>query len=251
MTAPEHAQIAILGSCVSRDLLRVSLSDEAECPLYIARQSIISFGSRVSENKPEQPEFPHNFQLASYRSDIAGSGLLQVTRLPVVDVLLIDMVDERHGVYVSPLGEVMTRSIDGISTGVYDGLTNWEHKPFGSPEHLEAFSAKAVDLRDELKKAGLFEKTVVILTPWATHLTTGEETPLSMGKSAAWANSVLPAYEQVYEDLGFNTIRPDPVTVVGDPHHQWGAAAFHYVQAFYDSLAEQIRPFMMKALADR
>lgn len=251
MTEVKYAQVAILGSCVSRDLVRISLSEEAKCPLYIARQSILSYGRPATENKPAEPSFNHPFQLTSYRSDVNGTGLKQVLRASKdIDVLLIDLVDERHGVFASPLGEVITQSIDGMKTGLYDTLDGWEHVPFGTPDHLRAFAQQAEMMRDQLAKAELFDRTIVILAPWATHLSTGERTPWSMGKTAEWANSVLPDYEQVFEDLGYQTVRPDPETVVGDPEHQWGPAPFHYIKNFYDSLAAQIRPFT-KAHASR
>lgn len=248
MTANEPAEVAILGSCVSRDLLRISMKGEAQCPLYVARQSFLSFGKPVTDNKPTEPEFPAQFQLASYRSDINGSGLKRVLKVSKdIDLLLIDIVDERHGVYISPLGEVLTRSIDSMATGIYDTLSDWKQLSFGTPEHLQAFKNRAALVKQTLVEANLFDRTVAILAPWATHMTTGEKTPLSMGKSAEWANSVLTDYEQVFKDLEFTVVNPDPDTIIGDPEHQWGPAPFHYVQAFYDSLAEQIRPYLKGA----
>lgn len=248
MKVPERARTAILGSCVSRDLLRISMEAEAVSILYIARQSMISFGASAIENAPEEPEFPHEFQLASHRSDIRGSGLDEVSEIAsTLDLLLIDIVDERHGFYISDRSEVITRSIDGIGTGIYEELAGWEHVEFGTARHLQAFKDKAAHAKQQLLDVGLFEKTVVILAPWASKLSNGERTPLSMGRSADWANSVLPDYEKIFEDLGFTIVRPTPETIVGDPHHQWGPAAFHYIKSFYDSLAEQIRPHIAKA----
>jgi len=247
MTAAHRARVAILGSCVSRDLLRIALDDETTCALYLARQSIISFGHPVTTNKPAEPEFAHNFQLACYRSDIEGSGLDRVLKTKAIEVLLLDIVDERHGVYVSPDNEVITRSIDGIKTGVYDTLDGWRHLAFGTDEHISAFTKQVGQTKEKLVQAGMFDKTVVVLAPWATRLTTGEKTPLSMGKTAKWANKVLPAYERAFETHGFTIIRPDRHTVIGDPDHQWGPAPFHYIPAFYESLAKQIRPYFTRA----
>lgn len=220
--------------------------------LYIARQSMVSYGAPVVDGTPEEPEFPHRFQLASYRSDLLGSGLEQVTAIAdTLDLILIDIVDERHGYYVSDRDEVITRSIDGVKTGVYEKLIGWEHVEFGTPRHIAAFGRKAAQVKQQLIDAGLFGKTVVILAPWATKLSTGEKTPLSMGRSPDWANSVLPDYEKVFENLGFRIVRPNPDTVIGDPDHQWGPAAFHYVPAFYESIANQIRPLLTGASARR
>lgn len=251
MTANEPARVAILGSCVSRDMIQMSLSDMTRVPVYVARQSVLSYYRPATDNKPEHPEFPHPFQLNSYKSDVYGTGLKQVLIAEDIDLVLIDLVDERHGVYVSPIGEVITRSIDGIPTGLYDTLTDWDLVEFGTPEHLVAYSQQADMMKDKLIEKGLFEKTVVIHSPWATHLKTGEEAPLSMGKTADWANAILPSYWKIYEDLGFTIIKPDPDTILGDREHRWGAAPFHYIPEFYDSLAEQIRPYLEKASSDR
>lgn len=251
MTPARKARAVILGSCVSRDLLRIVMDDETEVALYVARQSIISCGRPVTKNTPDEPVFGHKFILRNYRSDLAGDGLDQALATRDVDIILIDMVDERHGIYISPDGEVMTRSIDGINAKVYDSLEGWDHLPFGVPAHLSLYAGAAAEIKERLTSAGLFEKAIVIFAPWATHLATGEKTPLSMGNSADWANSLLPQYEQVYSDLGFRAVRPSPDSVVGDPDHMWGPAPFHYVKAFYDSIADQIRPLLAEARTRR
>lgn len=250
MTIDRYGDVAILGSCVSRDMVQISMSAEIRRPLYVARQSILSFYRPATENKPSEPEFKHGFQLSSYRSDVNGTGLKQVILAAgELNIVLVDMVDERHGVYVSPIGEVITRSIDGMGTDLYEKLEGWRLVDFGTPEHKQDFAKQTAMMRDRLTSAGLFEKTWVILAPWATHLSTGEKTPWSMGKTAEWANSVLPDYEKVFENLGFNILRPEPETIIGDPNHQWGPAPFHYVQAFYDSIACQVRPLLQNARA--
>lgn len=251
MTGTKPPQIAIYGSCVSRDMSRISLEPKVKCALYVARQSLISVGTSARGREIGEPSFPHPFQQNSFLSDIRGDGLKRIHDIRNrIDLVVVDIVDERHGIYVHPDGPVLTRSIDGVSVHAYDHLEGWEYYDFGTTEHLGKFKAAVERGKNALERWGLFDKTVVICTAWATELNTGDPVPQSMGKNAEDINKLLPLYEAPFEELGFRVARPDPATVIGDANHLWGPAPFHFIKPFYDSIAKQILPLLPAPMED-
>lgn len=233
---------SIFGSCVSRDLIAMALPDVA-CLEYVARQSVISCGHEATfDGSSFQPE--HAFTKKAFESDIRGDGFARIiAHASATDVVLWDIVDERLGIFLNDKGEVLTRNIDVTETTLYDNMPGWNLVSFGSQRHLAMFAMAATLFVNELRAHDLLSKTLFVSTPWATTMHGSTVTPPASGLTPEKANVVMADYEAVIAELGVQFIRPSSETVVADPDHRWGPAAFHFVPEFYDSLALHVREF--------
>lgn len=232
---------AIFGSCISRDTVELGFKGSPGVATYVARHSLISAG-HPAEQALGTVKLDSKFQSRVFAWDLEGSGLRRtLTAVEASHALLVDITDERHGIYLHPDGGVITRSVDGIRAGVYDLLdSEWRHIPFGSLEHLALYAEAATHFAAALSSRNVLSKTFLISAPWATQLDSGASTPSSMGLRAAEANESIPLYEEILEKVGLRKVSAAPEHVVGDSHHKWGPAPFHYITSFYTDIANQI-----------
>lgn len=87
---------------------------------------------------------------------------------------------------------------------------------------------------------GMLDKAILLKAPWAL---VAKDSTLARGSfnlMPAEANALYERYYEVLENLGVKTVEPDPATLIGDPDHVWGAAPFHYVPEFYQSILDGI-----------
>ncbi|GAA1489411.1 DUF6270 domain-containing protein [Brachybacterium sacelli] len=239
-TAP--TRVVIYGSCVARDTVDLAGGERFDVVAYIARQSLLSQERDASTWFPDGAEIDSAFQRRMMTGDFVGD---LGTRLAEVadetDVLLWDLVDERHGVHVFEDGGVVTRSIDLVRVPeVLTVVDSARHIEFGTEEHFERWAPRAERLRETLKGLGLFDKTVVLQVPWALVTVDGRHTPRSMGTSAMEANEAYLRYYELLRELGFRILELQPLGVLADPEHRWGLAPFHYTQDVYEEIVERV-----------
>ncbi|MFB9777557.1 DUF6270 domain-containing protein [Brevibacterium otitidis] len=150
MEDTEQLQVAVFGSCVSRDTCEYLPS--AEVAPYVARQSAIVHLNPAGARRWSDEALDSAFQAKMFNGDMEADA---VERLLAVepDVLLIDLIDERRGVWVFPDGTYLTNSVEAYRTGVDD----WAPKeggrliPFGSDEHFRLWSAGFVSVMRRLQ----------------------------------------------------------------------------------------------------
>lgn len=235
-------KIYVYGSCVSRDTLEFMDSAEFELLGYLARHSLLSHGTDASYKLPGDLEVPSNFQERMIRTDWEGNKLTELKQLaPQIDVLLWDLIDERHGVHWFPTGEIVTRSIDLLGSEPATSLLMPDTRiSFGSDTHFEGWCAKAEEFVEFLKAADLLTKTRLIRVDWAEESVDGTEVPWSMGVSAAEANTLFERYYDFAESLGVATIKVPSSVTLADPNHKWGLAPFHYVPGVYEYIRGEV-----------
>ncbi|PUB32362.1 sulfotransferase family protein [Promicromonospora sp. AC04] len=228
-------RVFIYGSCVSRDTFEHLDPDLFQLVEYVARQSILSATTHpVEAMAPPTLEsaFQQRMITGDFRSSLRPSF---VQRAGEIDVLLIDLTDERLGAYLLPDGTVVTRSVELIESGAERLLPQGSHHlAFGTQQHYEYWSGAVRALGDAIRKT-LPQVTVALLDiPWAERSENGGPTPDSFGVSAADANPVLRSYVEVAaQALGAHVISLDPAEVLSGPHHPWGEAPFHYAEKVY------------------
>ena len=232
----------IYGSCVSRDTITAARPGEFEIVGYVARQSLISMARNAFDAWPEGFRLESNFQQRVVQGDWLGNAWWRLLQeKDDLDLVLLDLTDERFGVYRRDDQSVITRSIDMMGTELEETASEFELLPFGSEPHLELFNRAAQEFAGQLKKNGLFEKTVVLRVPWASETEEHQPTPVSLNLSAKRANEIFPQYYAVLEKLGFRFIDVPRESVCAFSSHQWGVAAFHYIPAVYESILGQLR----------
>ena len=161
-------KIAIFGSCVSRDT--AEFMPEAEVVAYVARHSVTSLESPHGTAGIDLSDLNSAFQKRMVTNDLHGSGLERiVNNASDLDVVLLDLVDERRGFWQFPDGTTMTNSIEVESCGAAREARRSGARliEFGSEEHFVRWKSGFVQLVDGLRDAGLWEKTILLDIEWA------------------------------------------------------------------------------------
>ncbi|MDT0165806.1 DUF6270 domain-containing protein [Actinotalea sp. AC32] len=229
--------VLIYGSCVSRDSFELFDPERYELMGYHARHSLISAFSRAPEDVVERVRLDSPFQRRMVRQD-ARSGLVRALyRRTRPDVVLWDLVDERLGVIELPDGGHLTLSNELIASGV--ALPEGHrHIPFGTDEHFDLWSTALGAFSRLLSSRGLRRRTVLLVTPWAEVLDSGEPAPTSHGVTSAQANASFDRYHAAAAAVpDVRTLRMEQAEAVGSTEHRWGPAPFHYTDAFYRTVA--------------
>lgn len=243
--APLH--VAIFGSCVARDTYtRLSELTSTSIDCYVARQSLLSLGNVAEWATPLTAALDSAWQRRRLQSDAEGRGLDELLDAGAEsDAVLLDFVDERHGVWEID-GTVVTNSHEFVTAG--GPPPGARHVAFGSDEHLSRWRDGAISLAVTLREAGLFNRTAVLAMPWATRSVQGPSAGSSMGMTGAVANRLYPEYYAILDELGFTLLGTDGHAPLADAENRWGLAPYHYEEVVYTRMAMAILAFAGRAL---
>lgn len=228
-------RVFIYGSCVSRDTFEHLDPEQFELVEYVARQSVLSATTRPVDSMAP-PALESRFQQRMVTGDFQSSlRPLLAQHAAEIDVLLVDLTDERLGVYLLPDGTVLTRSVELIESGAEQSLPQGaRHVAFGTQQHYEYWSGAIRALGDSIRQTAPRAAVALLDIPWAEWSESGQQTPDSFGISAAQANPVFRSYVEVaVQALGAHLISLDPTEVISGLHHPWGDAPFHYAEKVY------------------
>lgn len=237
--------IFIYGSCVSRDIFGDRIPNDLNIVRYVARQSIISAGNELPVSLLGIKEASSSFVERCIERDCRGSLYNELKEeFRAEDFLLMDLVDERHGVYKFSETQYATRSIDKLN--IMGG--RWipdeaEYVPFGSDEHFELFKISFKQFVDFFKSRYGLERLILLKHKWASAAGDGKAPePKPMGFNSA--DSAWAEYQRYYdfvESLVPNSVLNVPESLcIADRDHKWGLAPFHYCAAFYEWALEAI-----------
>lgn len=161
-------KIAIFGSCVSRDT--AEFMPGTEVVTYVARHSVTSLESPHGTGGIDLNDLTSAFQKRMVTSDLKGTGIVRILKnANDLDVVLLDLVDERRGFWKFPDGSTMTNSIEVESCGAARAARRGGARlvEFGDEEHFSRWKSGFIQLIDGLKEAGLWEKTILLDIEWA------------------------------------------------------------------------------------
>lgn len=243
------SRIAIIGSCITRDLWPVR-GDTPEL-LYISRTSLPSLFARpVKGLRPADPP-PGRLGRYQHRAMVAD---LQKTALAALigfrpTHLIFDFIDERFDLF-TVRDALATHSWELEVSGYLKG------KPFQGRRTIPRLSGACERLwRDGAAQMAAFvratplasAKLVLHSARWAEHV--GEDarplpTPEILPRrpeSIAAHNRLLADYEAEFTALMPPMSRIEaPEHRVADEAHRWGLSPFHYVPAYYDEIMRQL-----------
>lgn len=131
-----ESRIDIWGSCVSRDTLE--FMPEYEVGAYIARQSAIVALCPAAELPVPLDALESLFQRRMLEGDMQSDAGDRIAKHSAVCVL-VDLVDERRGVWKFPNGTYLTNSVEAFRTGidVWGPEMDGRLIEFGTDEHFE------------------------------------------------------------------------------------------------------------------
>lgn len=161
-------KIAIFGSCVSRDT--AEFMPEAEVVAYVARHSVTTLESPHGTVGIDLSDLTSAFQKRMVTSDLTGTGLERIVKnANDLDVVLLDLIDERRGFWRFPDGATMTNSLEIESCGAarLARRSGARLVEFGTDEHFDRWKSGFTTLIDGLKDADLWEITIFLDIEWA------------------------------------------------------------------------------------
>lgn len=236
----DQVRTFIYGSCVSRDTFKY-LPERYALHRYVARQSLISAGNTASGVKEKLSPLKSQFQQRMVAGDLEGNLYSSLQNAAAsVDLVLIDLVDERGGV-VKLGGGYATKLNEFWGAGGREASRGAHQLAFGSDEHFSLWAAGATRLVEELNRLDLLGRTVVLRAEWASTFEDGEAFTVPDWMTAP--SEANQAYERYFGYLGRLGLR-----IVALPHnlahtsrdHEWGASPFHYQDTAYEYFAREI-----------
>ena len=245
-----RTRVLIFGSCVSRDTFEF-LPDSFRLLSYVARQSAISAGAPAAGVAGRLKQLPSAFQNRVVSGDVKGDLDEVLTRLaPEIDVMLVDLIDERGGVigvgsgFVTKLAELWTAGGAAATAG-------GRRIPFASDEHFALWSAAMERIAGRLRSLGLLERTIVLRTPWASTMSSGDAVPVPTWMTPPeTANAQYERYFARLEELGYEILTLPSELARSTEAHRWGASPFHYTDEAYTHLATEIAAIVARRTSD-
>lgn len=250
------SRVAIIGSCITRDVWPIVGEAAPEGLLYISRTSLPSLfapplkGVKISEDPPQ------GFGVSTHRAMVAD---LHKTALATLVAhrpthIIFDFIDERFDL-LAVQGTLVAHSWE-LEAGGY------LMQPALQGAHAICRRSLACDLlwRDGLDRmAAVLNMTplaearlIVHETQWATHyLEPGGvrrpfgEVEIFSGKPADIEayNAVLARHQAAFTDAAPGAIRvsaPEGLRLA-DEAHRWGLSPFHYIEDYYRDVWRQLR----------
>ena len=237
--ASDRASVLIYGSCVARDTTEL-MQDGQPRAAYVARQSLISAFSAPSQARAPAP-LASAFQQRMLDGDLASSLRATVRHhAGGTALLLVDLVDERNGVYRLGNGSWVTNTAELRRSGILGRTPHSALVELGSDRHFELWRRcldRFVALLDE---HALTRRTVVIEAPFASDTAEGDALPPFAGISAEAWNAAYTRYYTAVRDVGLTTVRIPDELATSTREHRWGPAPYHYVEGAYRAVLDAI-----------
>lgn len=161
-------RVGIFGSCVSRDTCEYM--QDAVVTVYVARHSVASLMFPHKERGLDVGGINSPFQQRMVLGDLHGSGLDRISgRADALDVVLVDLVDERRGYWRFPDGTMMTNSLELEACGASRQARQAGARlvKFGTDEHFDQWVVGFDVLVEGLKSAKLLSRSIFIDIEWA------------------------------------------------------------------------------------
>jgi hypothetical protein len=234
------AEIIIYGSCVSRDTFSI-MEQEHRLLAYVARQSLISAMTQPT-TLLEPAKLDSKFQSRMLNGDLK-SDLLGTLRKHSMqaDLLLIDLTDERLGVHKLPDNSFVTRSSELIQSGLLNKLNPIPGViQIGTERHWIFWERAASRFVDHLSSIGLFDKTIIVNTPWAAESIEGAPVPGYRNFTVNEMNGHLRRYGEHLKRLGLRVLEMPEELAKSTKNHKWGIAPFHYQDSAYEWISKEI-----------
>lgn len=164
MPQDPQPRIDIWGSCVSRDTLEYM--PDIAVGAYVARQSAIVSLSPASDVAVHSDRLDSDFQKRMLEGDRAADVVARLSE-PGATLLLLDLVDERRGVWEFPSGAFLTNSVEANHAGVevWGPAAGARLIEFGTDEHFELWKRGFANVAKRVTEPGV--SLVLLDIAWA------------------------------------------------------------------------------------
>lgn len=231
-------RVFIYGSCVTRDSEPWFEEYGLEMVGYVARQSVISAFRKSNVSEYDLTGIASSFQRRMFAGDITGNLRFEVQRSKA-DVVFWDICDERLGVKKVRSGGMVTHSIDYVEAGAHPGPFGSIIR-FGDDEHFALWERALEEMLAALARYGLADKLYLNATPWAVEDEFGNDRN-GQKKLANIFNTASERYLDAARRKGVHIVTiPQESAISRTDSHKWGPAPFHYTEATYRRMLEEL-----------
>lgn len=246
-------RIAILGSCITRDLWPIR-GGGAELLLYVSRTSFPSlFSPALAAFTPDEglPGDLHQHEHAALVADLRKTMLAKLVAYRPTH-LIFDFIDERFDLLAAD-GALANISGELVRSGYM------AQPALAAGRRMSRLSAAC----ERLWMDGVAEFAAVVrATPlrdamfihhearWATHQRepNGRLSPITGVEIVGGQPAEIAPYNALLErqEAAFRAVMPPMARIdasghrVADPAHRWGLSPFHYVPEYYDEVRRQL-----------
>ncbi|MDR3069030.1 MAG: DUF6270 domain-containing protein [Cellulomonas sp.] len=240
-TGPMTLRTFVIGSCVSRDTFDYLDPDRYRLTGYLARQSWASVvrppGPVVDTTVLASP-----FQRRQIDGALRGDVLDRLDAVGPVDLVLVDLIDERLGLHQLPDGGLVTRSVELYTSGLEAGYADAARLlRFGSRPHRRVWQQGADAVLGGLAERGLADRTWVLAPGWASTSVQGHRRLRGAGGTPHQFHvRSRPYYRTLRRRLGADRLLGTDLRVQADETHRWGLAPYHYAVEVYRALVAQL-----------
>ena len=250
-------RVAIVGSCITRDVWRfrgAGVTDPTRSPLYISRTSLPSlFATPVAGFRSEEPP-PGGLRPQQHRAlvaDLRKTALAELVAFRPTH-LIFDFIDERYDL-LAVAGGLVSNSWELAASG-YLNQPAFERArlvPRLSAACERLWLEAAGELAAFVRGTPLADARLILHSAqWAERqrLANGRTAPVSGAQildgqpaDVAAHNALLARYEAAFAELMPPMARVEaPKGRLADPGHQWGLSPFHYVGEYYEDIWNQL-----------
>ncbi|WP_421297214.1 DUF6270 domain-containing protein [Aeromonas sp. 604015] len=228
--------ILIYGSCVSRDALEFDTIKKINLKGYFARSSLASSMCDVNVTGISTEKISSSFQRRMVESDLSKE-LHKVISKAEYDLLLLDFIDERFDLWISPNGGVCTLSNELLQSGFVPPRN--EIIKSGSELWFSYWESGWITLLDTLNQTGQIKKLLINEVYWSEKTVNGSDylpTYSKVGINAA-NNTLKRIYERIKCDISeAQFIKFNTTELIGAESHKWGKSPFHYQDELYKKI---------------
>jgi len=247
------ARVAIIGSCITRDLWPIR-GEGAEALAYVSRTSLPSLMSEpVAGFRPEKapPAGLNGYQHSAMVADLQKTALARLVAFRPTH-LIFDLIDERFDL-LSVGRSIVTDSWELEASGYLDQKAFRDARPVPrlSAACDRLWAQAAGEMAAIVRATPLAQARLILhVSRWAHEVqdAVGRRRPLTNvaimeGRPAEIAehNLLLEQYEAVLLDVMPSMARLDaPALRVADAEHRWGLSPFHFIPAYYAEIWRQL-----------
>lgn len=245
-------RIAILGSCITRDLWPVRGAPGRK-PAYVSRTSFPSLLSTPVPGFVARAAAPGGLSVHQYASVVA-----EIRKTALADLvayrpthLIVDLIDERFDLLA--VGDsLVSLSGDLVQSGHLDEppLAAGRRVPRLSQACDRLWAEAAGEFAALVRATCLGEARLIFhAARWATHARSATGGRAAIGNVELVAgqtveiadyNRLLERQERIVEDLFPPMARVEAGRHrLADPRHRWGLSPFHYVPEYYAEIGRQ------------
>ena len=249
------ARVAIIGSCITRDLWPI-LGEAPADLLYVSRTSLPSLFARPLTDAviaDDPPPGLARHQNNAVRADLKKSSLAAlVAHRPTH--LIFDFIDERFDL-LSAGDTLVTHSWELEVSGylAQPAFSSARIVPRASTQCDQLWREAALEMAAFLQLTPLRDTQIILHeAQWAQRYLDRAGQPRDFDPDVMIFdgnvgrlddhNALLAGYQQRFAQMtGAARVSAAPELVIGDVGHRWGLSPFHYIADYYRDIWRQLR----------